>query len=224
MQWNIMLSIKGMGNALLRENDKCRLLIKKKKKHPLAFFPAGCEWWASLGTTGQDQGQKKAFPQGAEVWAGTHSVALRLASAVYTQSDFGEATVITVPGGWIWGISPGAPSVLCTKQGSSMLSANASINELLHQDSVKNYMMMTAHLPTMDESHYVLSLDREEAQLTPEEEEIKKKKRSKKMKKKYEERSKNAQISFWRRSSSRASFLCVSQEKQASVAGQMALC
>ena len=98
------------------------------------------------------------------------------------------------------------------------------IYQLLHQDSVKNYMMMTAHLPTMDESHYVLSLDREEAQLTPEEEEIKKK-RSKKMKKKYEERSKNAQISiFWRRSSSRASFLCVSQEKQASVAGQMALC
>lgn len=74
---------------------------------------------------------------------------LRLAPTTYTQSVCMEATRSTVHWGWMWGISPGAPSVKSTKYVHIFVVYSASNNELvLTKILVKNCVMLIDSTPT----------------------------------------------------------------------------
>ena len=105
---------------------------------------------------------------------------------------------------------------------------NASNNELVRTKTlVKNCIVLIDSTPYRQwyESHYALPLGRKKgAKLTPEEEEILNKNDQRKFKRNMTKAKRMPKLAvFWRSSSSRASFLPVLPQDQASVTEQMAM-
>lgn len=210
MQCNIRQAIKGIGKTLLRENNK-RLLISSQL-HVVAVFP--CEWWASPGT------------------AGTARLGAKESPTIRSRSLSGDALLCSdwaLPPNtvWVWGGNKndcawrwdvgnffwGSRRCMC-KAGSLILSTMHPSTDCLSKSLRRTVSCsLTAHHPNHGrvpgpQGGQPDSWGGRDF----------KQKMIEEMKKKYDGRSKNAQISiFWRRSSSRVSFLRASQEDQASV-------
>lgn len=121
----------------------------------------------------QDWRPKKLLPSEAEFWVGMGPWP---SAPQQTQSESGEVTRITVPGGQMWGTSSEAPSVECAKQGLLILSTMHSSMACLAKTPWRTMSCsLTAHYPNL-----ALPLGHKEAKATLEEEDILNRKRLKK--------------------------------------------